>query len=218
MKTNALLSFKDNTFSIFEEINIDKFYIDDELKLVNATIEVHDPRYISRQQQKLIHAIIYDIAIYSEGYCDEVSKTYWKNYFKQVLIDNELLDRHISLANCEMTEANLLIDFILEFTFKNNISLRYETVKDYDDLERWQYMSIKYRKCCICGLKAEIEHYETIGMGNNRKTLDDSNHLKMALCRSHHIEIHSMPKEKFCTKYHVKPIRLNESQVKELKL
>ena len=207
MKYPALLSLQNNTFTTYEELpNLENYYIDKDLKLINVTITIHDPRQITPQQRKFLYAMYYDIAIYVEGYCDNLSKAYYNNFFKQALIDNDLIDEHISLSSCSVTEANLLIDFVLEFVFRNNIPLRFETIKDYDDLERWQYMCIKYKKCCVCGKNAEIHHFDAIGLGHDRTKVDDSKHLKMALCRSHHQEIHSMSRDEFCEKYHVKPI------------
>lgn len=217
MKIPALLSLSDKTFTPLEEMRgIEKYIFYEELQLVNATIIIHDPRQITPKQRKFLYAMYYDIAVFSEGYCDNLSKTYWNNFFKQLLIENELLDEHISLSNCSMEEANILIDFVLEFVFRNNIPLRLETIKEYDDMERWQYMCLKYRKCCVCGKNAEIHHYNAIGIGHDRKKVDDSKHLKMALCRSHHQEIHSMARDEFCKKYHIKAIRLTENQIKEL--
>lgn len=220
MKRDALLSLtncKKGNVEFYEELNINEnLSLDNEGKHFNVTIKFNDPRQITPQQRKFLYAMYYDIAIYVEGYCDNLSKAYYNNFFKQALIDNGLIDEHISLSSCSVTEANLLIDFVLEFVFRNNIPLRFETIKDYDDLERWQYMCIKYKKCCVCGKNAEIHHFDAIGIGHDRKKVDDSKHLKMALCRSHHTEMHSMARDEFCEKYHVKPIRLTENQIKEL--
>ena len=38
----------------------------------------------------------------------------------------------------------------------------------------------------------------------------------LSLCRWHHAEIHSMPKEEFLEKYHLEPVYLNERLVYEI--
>ena len=203
---------------------IDEFYINPNLEIADGIysvmVEVLDPRCITHQQRKFLYAMFYDIAMFCEGYCDELSKEYYKNFFKQTLIDNDLIDDFISLSDCSMTEANIMIDFVLEFVFRNNIPLRYETVRECDDLERWQYMCVKHRRCCICGQKAHIHHVEgsRIGMGNDRSKTSNIGREVMALCSDHHGEIHAHSEKKFFEKYHVKPLLITEENINDLKL
>jgi hypothetical protein len=44
-------------------------------------------------------------------------------------------------------------------------------------------------------------------MGRKRKEFDDSGSLKIALCRKHHQEAHTIGWKKFSDKYHVKGVK-----------
>ncbi|MHB8171232.1 MAG: putative HNHc nuclease [Thermincolia bacterium] len=49
----------------------------------------------------------------------------------------------------------------------------------------------------------EKETVDVIGMGRDRREYDDSKHEKIALCREHHTEAHTIGWKTFAGKYHV---------------
>jgi hypothetical protein len=182
---------------------VDKYFTND---VADAWIDIDDGRKITATQRSFIYAIISDISKHVNGHVSKLLTAYYKTLYKKQLIDMDLVHECFSLSDCSITEANLLIDLLITTAFDYNIPLNYDTIKEFQDQEQWQWKCIKHNRCCICGKYAEVHHYDTIGMGNNRKTIDDSDKRKMALCRICHTKSHSMSREKFCTKNHVKPI------------
>ena len=72
-----------------------------------------------------------------------------------------------------------------------------------DDIGRYLYFCLKHRKCAVCGRNGEIHHVDAIGMGNNRRKVDDSGYRKICLCREHHTIAHQRGLEVFAKMYQV---------------
>lgn len=70
---------------------------------------------------------------------------------------------------------------------------------------------MKLKKCAICGREGEIHHVDTIGMGNDRRKVDDSDYRKICLCRQHHTEAHNIGMTEFESKYKVYGIKFEEN-------
>jgi hypothetical protein len=69
---------------------------------------------------------------------------------------------------------------------------------------------LENRYCAICGQpQADIHHVKAIGMGRNRRKVDDSQYPKISLCRKHHSEAHNSGWQTFSEKYHVRGIICN---------
>lgn len=110
---------------------------------------------------------------------------------------------YFSLSDCSMEVAREYITFLLDFVLQHDIPISDLGVHRTDDIERYLWSCIKYKRCCICGKPADIHHVDAIGKGRNRKDYDDSGHRKMALCREHHSEAHNIGVDSFEAKYHV---------------
>ena len=74
---------------------------------------------------------------------------------------------------------------------------------DFADIGKYLYFCIKHKKCCVCGKDGEIHHVDAIGMGNDRRYIDDSGYRKMCLCRTHHTIAHQRGMEAFTAMYKV---------------
>ena len=109
-----------------------------------------------------------------------------------------------------MDEAREFINVILEYAIENGVQLTEQAIKRTDDIGRYLYFCIKHLKCAVCGLQGEIHHEDAIGMGNNRKTLDDSKHKKICLCRKHHTIAHQLGVERFQKSYKVYGIKVED--------
>jgi len=202
MKIPAVVSFADKTFEPYGEVRgLDKFYIDKDLELANAEIVLTDPRAISPEQRRKWFALIRDISLYT-GYEVDYLHTLFKVMFS-VYTGGD----NVSLSATDMTTAGALIDFLLEWAFDNGVPLAEDTGRMFQGEEAWTRHCLKNKICVVCGQKAEVHHYDQIGTGRNRKRVDDSEYLKLPLCRSHHTEAHAMGKKSFIKKYHVKPVR-----------
>ena len=171
-----------------------------------AEIRFDDGRIISIEQRKKAYATIRDIADYT-GYLPEEQKEWLKYLYIQKTGDD-----YISLSDCSMDQAREFINVILEYAIESGIQLSEQAINRTDDIGKYLYFCIKHKKCAICGQAGEIHHEDAIGMGNDRKTLDDSNHKKICLCRKHHTIAHQMGVERFTKMYKVYGIIVKESE------
>ena len=171
-----------------------------------AEMRFDDGRIISIEQRKKAYATIRDIADYT-GYLPEEQKEWLKYLYIQKTGDD-----YISLSDCSMDQAREFINVILEYAIESGIQLSEQAINRTDDIGKYLYFCIKHKKCSICGQDGEIHHEDAIGMGNDRKTIDDSNYKKICLCRKHHTIAHQMGVERFTKMYKVYGIIVKESE------
>ena len=169
-----------------------------------AEMRFDDGRIISIEQRKKAYATIRDIADYT-GYLPEEQKEWLKYLYIQKTGDD-----YISLSDCSMDQAREFINVILEYAIESGIQLSEQAINRTDDIGKYLYFCIKHKKCSICGQDGEIHHEDAIGMGNDRKTIDDSNYKKICLCRKHHTIAHQMGVERFTKMYKVYGIIVKE--------
>ena len=175
-----------------------------EKRIKNAELRFDDGRTISAEQRKKAYATIRDIADHT-GYLPEEQKE-WMKYQYMIKTGND----YISLSDCSMDEAREFINVILEYAIENGVQLSEKAILRTDDIGKYLYFCIKHKKCAICGRNGEIHHEDAIGMGNDRKTVDDSNYRKICLCREHHTIAHQMGVERFQKVYKVYGIVVKE--------
>lgn len=161
-----------------------------------------DGRHITAEQRKKAYATIGDIARYT-GYLPEEEKE-WLKY----LYISRTGSNYISLGTCSVDEAREFINVMLDYALENGIPLEDFGVNRTDDIGRYLYACIKNKKCAVCGRDGEIHHWDTIGMGNDRTEIDDSDYRKVCLCRAHHTECHTIGNASFEDKYKVYGIKL----------
>lgn len=181
---------------------IGEILVDKHIK--KAEMRFDDGRSISADQRKMAYATIRDIADFT-GYLPEEQKE-WLKYLYVAKTGKE----YISLSDCSMDEAREFINVILEYALENGVQLTEQAINRTDDIGRYLYFCIKHRKCAVCGIQGEIHHEDAIGMGNNRKTLDDSNYKKICLCRTHHTIAHQLGIERFQKSYKVYGIKVED--------
>lgn len=184
------------------EKKIGEILVDKHIK--KAEMRFDDGRSISADQRKMAYATIRDIADFT-GYLPEEQKE-WLKYLYVAKTGKE----YISLSDCSMDEAREFINVILEYALENGVQFTEQAINRTDDIGRYLYFCIKHRKCAVCGIQGEIHHEDAIGMGNDRKTLDDRNHKKICLCRTHHTIAHQMGVERFQKSYKVYGIKVEE--------
>jgi len=201
------------TFDIDERLDLDelrRFSFNDES--IIAEIHFKDKRDISPEQRKKAYALIRDVSRWS-GYTIVEAKEQMKvEYILRTGND------WLSLGDCSVTEAKAFISAILEFCFEYNVPFKDKGLEMADDIQHFLYMCIKHRKCVICGRRADIHHVDTVGMGRDRRKVDNTENRLMAVCRSHHGELHARGQEVFDKKYHVQGIKIDKESLKKLKL
>ena len=166
-----------------------------------AELRLDDGRMISSDQRKKAYATINDIALYT-GYLPEQEKEWLKYYHI-----SRTGAPYISLSDCSMDEAREFINTILEYAIEEGIPLSEAGVMRADDIGKYLYFCLIHKKCAVCGMPGEIHHVDAIGMGRNRRKVDDSQCRKICLCRKHHMIAHQRGMRAFEQIYHVYGIK-----------
>ena len=159
---------------------------------------------ITKPQRRHIYALFEDFARW-QGDDKEGVKKSLKKRFREVREKGEF-----SLANCTKELASEFIDWLVQVGINAGVNFSEspaEYYAEHDQLEKYMQICINQKKCCICGADGEIHHVDTIGMGNDRNKVDDSNKRKIALCREHHTEAHNIGWDSFKEKYHVEGVK-----------
>lgn len=166
--------------------------------VVNADVSVPDNKLISTDQRKKIFALCRDI----ELHWGEPVEALRQRFQAELEIMNGY--SHISLSNCSKRIASELIELIIAFMFHHQIPMRVETSELLRGDKAMLYWATIKRNCVICGKPdSELAHYETVGRGRNRKTINHYNNKVLALCRKHHNEQHNIGMDSFNKKYHL---------------
>lgn len=175
-----------------------------EKRIKKAELRIDDGRTISAEQRKKAYATIRDVADYT-GYPIGEQKEWLK-----FLYVSKTGAKTISLSDCSMDEAREFINVVLDYAIENGVPLSEQAIARTDDIGRYLYFCLKHSKCAVCGAKGEIHHEDAIGMGNDRLKVDDSNHKKICLCRTHHTIAHQMGVDRFQKAYKVYGIVFKE--------
>lgn len=173
----------------------------EEKQMRNCTVWIDDGRHISAEQRKKIYATINDIAAYT-GEVPEIMKE-WIKYLYIYRTGSE----YFSFSRCSMDTAREFINVMLDYALEMGIPLMDFALNRTDDIDHYLYACLKLKKCVLCGRPGEIHHVDAIGMGNDRRTIDDSQHRKICLCRTHHTEAHATGVDSFTNKYKVYGIK-----------
>lgn len=167
----------------------------------HAEVILDDGRHISGEQRKKIYATLRDISEYT-GDPPEATKEWMKyGYIERTGSD------YFSLSNCSMTTAREFINFLMDVCLRNGIILTESGLKRTDDINAYLIQCIRYKRCCICGRPADVHHVDAIGMGNDRRSYDDSENEIIALCREHHVQAHNLGNIRFMERYKVYGIK-----------
>lgn len=166
-------------------------------RITKCSVLLNDGRRITSQQRKKIYATLADIAAHT-GYTPDEQKAVMK--YRYVELTGK---RYFSLSNCSLNVAIEFINVLLDYALAEGVILKDLGIDRTDDIATYLWQCMKYRKCAVCGNKGEIHHVDTIGMGNNRRTVDDSQYRKICLCRIHHTEAHKAGMVAFESKYKV---------------
>ncbi len=171
----------------------------------DVSLRLTDGRTISPEQRKKIYATLKDISLYT-GYYPEETKEVMKYYYIQ-----QTGDDYFSLSDCSILTAREFINLLIDFCLENGVITSETLSVRTDDINTYLYQCIRRRKCAVCGKDGELHHWDAIGMGNDRRTYDDSNNRKICLCRMHHTIAHQKGRQAFEQDYHVYGIIIRSS-------
>lgn len=217
--TAKLLKINGNqlVFELKDELNIERLkrvfenYDGDRI----AEIFFKDPRTFTMQQRAFTFALMRDIAIYTGEQLETLKDVfYWQfRYFT---------GRNISLSNGSLNTVDdvaTLDDLILDFIFENHIPFKQGYEIPPQNIQYYFYKCVMTRTCCNCGKhNADIHHVDAVGMGNNRKRINNSGRRFMSLCRECHTKIHVGGFTEFTEKRKLIAITISDKDLKRLGL
>lgn len=138
---------------------------------------------------------------------------------KYRFIATQRITKFFSLSDCSMTVAKNFIDFMITFCIQQDIPF---TTKVWDEIASsyaLQHQCLLKRLCVVCGRpKADLAHYDGVGSGRDRTSINHVGLRAMTLCRQHHSLQHEMGLISFCKMYQIKPIKLSKFDVVQLGL
>nr|DAK68168.1 MAG TPA: Putative HNHc nuclease [Caudoviricetes sp.] len=180
-----------------------------------AELFIKDPRGFTVEQRRFTFALMQDIYIYTGEPLESLKDVfYWQfRYFT---------GKNISLSNQSentVDEVSTLDELILDFIFANDIPFREGYEIPPQNEQYFFYKCVMNRTCCICGKKnSDIDHFDKALGRRKRKEVDHTEFTFAALCRTHHTEKHQIGITEFKNKYHVIGIKLNQDEIKKLKI
>jgi hypothetical protein len=170
---------------------------------IDTKTEIEKAQRISPEMRKKVYAILRDMGDHI-GQDTESMKVEMKREFLRKTGHDDF-----SLSGCEKDIATKFIDFLVRYCFEYGIPLKENPKEAYgEEVEQYIRLCLEKKKCCVCGRPFQTPHHvDTIGMGSNRKKVDDSNKRKLPICNIHHKEAHTIGDKVFCEKYHIVPVK-----------
>lgn len=171
-------------------------------------IRLDDGRTITSLQRRKARALIADI-------CN------WAGYDVKSESDNihEILKAYMcadcgyedfSLANTDVTTAREYINYLIDFCLRNDVPCLDRLFNRTDDVDAYLYACLFHGKCAVCGRKAEVHHWDAVGMGRDRTQILHEGMRAISLCREHHTEAHTVGQDSFEREYHLYGIKLDK--------
>lgn len=173
-----------------------------------VTVQWRDLRFRSDEQVKLAWQLMTYIGDHQGMSKNEV---YEQQRFEFSAVQGQ--DFHLSTAT--VREASAFLNVLIGIIIKEGVQMPFRLYEICDDISYAVYISLYYKKCCVCGRKgADLHHVDAIGMGYNRQTKPQIGNRVLPLCRDHHQEWHRIGGTAFNDKYHLEPVRLDERLAK----
>ena len=178
---------------------------------IDVDLAFFDKNQRTQEQNKIMHCLFREISVWSCGYDTPKEELEYKNYMKK-----QYSDKPFKTSKMTVTEATDFIAFIIEFCFQAGVPFRDKGINMTDDINKYLFLCLKYRKCAVTGRPGEIHHVDAIGMGRDRRQVDHSQHRLVCLSREPHKQAHDMGWEEFAALHHIDGIRISSEQVKEI--
>lgn len=128
-------------------VPLDRTYLISKQEITTCEVRFDDGRTIRPEQRKKAYALINDIAAYT-GHCQEELK----EHFKYDLMAKTGC-AHFSLSDCSVSIAREYISNMIDFCFQWDVPANDTRLNQTDDLGRYLYACLYYRKCAVCNKK-----------------------------------------------------------------
>lgn len=192
---------KENGIAVIEApIDLDQLI---KHKITECYIDYIDSRSLSDKQRRFCYAMIRLIADWSGNSIQSVKDAFKIDFWSERI--ETLSDKIFSLSNAPMSLVCEFQKFLVNFIIENDVPTDRPLIEYVDDVQSYLYSCLKWKKCCICGRRADLHHLEgsVVGMGNNRDKVEHLGREALSLCRMHHREIHSIGQPAFFERYHI---------------
>ena len=166
-----------------------------------CNVQLIDNRTLSDKQRKACYALLGEIADYSG-----TSKGQMKELMKIKFLADELeatADQIFSLSNAPMSLVCAFQRFLVRFILEWDIPCNFPLLNFVDDVADYVYSCLVNKKCCVCGLKADLHHVDHVGTGRDRDEIIHEGMKVLPLCREHHREAHTIGQKTFEEKWHI---------------
>lgn len=164
-------------------------------------VDFIDSRPLSDKQRKMVYSLINAISEWSGSSTHEIKEALKLQFWAERV--DTLADKIFSLSNAPMSLVAEFQKFLISFILDNNIPTKRPLREYVDDIEHYVYMCLINKKCAVCGkANAELNHIDTVGMGNDRTQINHIGKEAISLCRDHHKEYHNIGEKSFFEKYH----------------
>lgn len=164
-------------------------------------IQPIDSRPLSDKQRRSCYAMIREIADWSGDTTEAMKEVLKLDFWAGELL--EMADTMFSLSNAPMSVVAAFQSWLARFIVRNDVPTKKPMLEYVDDIDDYIYVCLVSKKCPICGKKADLHHYENIGMGRDRDTIIHEGMEVLPLCREHHTEVHTIGRDTFMKKYHL---------------
>ena len=179
-----------------------------------AIVDTYENEKITPDQRKHIYALLNDYVEYT-GVPLDAPEAHFKYQF---MIEHDMDELPSFKRNAiSLSMAGEFISYLIDYYIQNDIPFRKQQFYLTTDTNNMLYALAMKRICWICGKQhSELAHVEAVGAGRDRRKIDHTKHHFMMLCRDHHAEQHQIGIETFMQKYHIKPIKLKDIDLKQL--
>lgn len=179
-----------------------------------AVVDTYEQDKITDYQRKHIYALLNDYVDFTGVPLDATEA-----YFKYQFMIEQGMDELPSFKRnaISLSMAGEFISYLIDYYIQNDIPFRKQQFYLTTNTSKMLYALTMKRLCWVCGKQhSDLAHVEAIGAGRDRRKIDHTKHHFMTLCRNHHGEQHQIGIETFMQKYHIKPIKLKDIDLKQL--
>lgn len=186
-------------------------------------VELIDNNKRTAEQLRKAWAIMGDIAAAYTGDRRDAEEDVYRplaaRFTEMRMETQQALQRQLfHLSSASRSEASAFIAYLIDFVLEYDIPMSRPLGENADDIGQYVYSCLRHKKCAACGKKADLHHYDAVGMGRDRREICHIGMRALPLCRTHHEEAHTKGDEAFCAAYHLEPVQIDHEIAKVYKL
>lgn len=196
-----IVGYDERTSELLIRAKYDDIYTMCKREFKECLVQPVDSRPLSDRQRKACYALLNEIAEYSGASTGQVKELMKIKFLADEL--QETADSIFSLSNAPMSLVCAFQRFLVRFILEWDIPCNFPLLNFVDDIPDYIYSCLINKKCCVCGMKADLHHTDTVGMGRDRNEIIHEGMNVLPLCREHHTEAHTIGQDTFNEKWHI---------------